>query len=494
MRIRGELDSLWIAHVPPYTVSRLQRLLTDVKRSPSAKVETIGQTVQQRDLSAVTITDFTKPDATKKCVWLIARQHAWEAGTSFVMEGALRFITSDEPRARALRERMVFKFIPMMAQDGVVPLAGATDLFVALNAGTLEGNRFLNLWSLRPLRRIGVQDGVLSIGTLATYSAIVGSRVVRRHLAQAGIFELSHVRAPEPEQFRADFSRFDVVIPYYCPVPSAGRDPAWPEDTRAALDRYVRDGGGLVIIHAASNAFASWPEYNHMTGLGGWGGRDATAGSYLYLDESGHVLRSDEPGPAGHHEPEFEYAIDVRAPPVPERVGEDAIGERAGDVVFACREDAFEIGRSRETLLARQFADRIHRRAGVVAVAPAADHVEVLQAEADGIDGLVAAHARGIGAVAFGALAQVEADDARILLFERGHVGGRRRRFLAEHAVEHPGAAFHRAGAVGQRGHRQHAGHGQHATAVAVAIAKPPSPTVSTIAESPMSGLASFSE
>ena len=82
-------------------------------------------------------------------------------------------------------------------------------------------------------------------------------RVVRRHLAQAGIFELSHVRAPEPEQFRADFSRFDVVIPYYCPVPSAGRDPAWPEDTRAALDRYVRDGGGLVIIHAASNAFAS---------------------------------------------------------------------------------------------------------------------------------------------------------------------------------------------------------------------------------------------
>jgi murein tripeptide amidase MpaA len=52
-------------------------------------------------------------------VWLIARQHAWEAGTSFVMEGALRFVTSDDPRARALRERIVFKFVPMMAQDGV---------------------------------------------------------------------------------------------------------------------------------------------------------------------------------------------------------------------------------------------------------------------------------------------------------------------------------------------------------------------------------------
>lgn len=159
-------------------------------------------------------------------------------------------------------------------------------------------------------------------------------RVVRGHLARAGIFELSHVRAPEPEQFRADFSRFDVVIPYYCPVPSAERDPAWPEDTRVALDRYVREGGGLVIIHAASNAFASWPEYNRMTGLGGWGGRDATAGAYLYLDESGHVVRSDEPGPAGHHEPEFEYAIDVRAPAHPIMAGMPARWLHCQDEVY----------------------------------------------------------------------------------------------------------------------------------------------------------------
>lgn len=159
------------------------------------------------------------------------------------------------------------------------------------------------------------------------------SRVVRAHLAAAG-FALEHVRAPEPERFVADFSAFDVVIPYYCPVPSAGRDPAWPEPTRAALASYVRGGGGLVIIHAASNAFASWPEYNRMTGLGGWGGRGAAAGDYLYLDERGAVVRSNEPGPAGHHEPEFEYVIDVRAPGHPIMAGMPARWLHARDEVY----------------------------------------------------------------------------------------------------------------------------------------------------------------
>jgi type 1 glutamine amidotransferase len=143
------------------------------------------------------------------------------------------------------------------------------------------------------------------------------SAVVRSHLARAGRFRVEHVRAPVPEEFSADFSAFAAVIPYYCPTPNPAREPAWPVATRSALDAYVRGGGGLVIIHAASNAFARWPEYNRMTGLGGWGARDTSAGVYLYLNERGQVVRSSEPGPAGHHEPEFEYTIDVRAPEHP---------------------------------------------------------------------------------------------------------------------------------------------------------------------------------
>jgi hypothetical protein len=118
LQFRPEQDRIWIAHIAPYTHARLLRLLAELDRSSSSRIEVIGKTVQQRDLHLVTVTNFEKPDAAKKTVWLQARQHAWEAGTSYVMEGALRFITSDDPKARELRDNVIFKFTPMMDPDG----------------------------------------------------------------------------------------------------------------------------------------------------------------------------------------------------------------------------------------------------------------------------------------------------------------------------------------------------------------------------------------
>jgi len=62
------------------------------------------------------------------------------------------------------------------------PIAGATDLYVHLNAGTLEPRRFLNLWGLDELRRIELKGGLLSIGALATFSDCRRSALVRRRL------------------------------------------------------------------------------------------------------------------------------------------------------------------------------------------------------------------------------------------------------------------------------------------------------------------------
>jgi len=111
-------DSIWIAHVPPYTPSDLAKLLADLRTRPATMVETIGKTVQGRDIPLVTVTNPDVDDSSKKLIWLQARQHAWEAGTSFVMEGALRFITSDDPEAKSLRDKFIFKFTPMVDLDG----------------------------------------------------------------------------------------------------------------------------------------------------------------------------------------------------------------------------------------------------------------------------------------------------------------------------------------------------------------------------------------
>ena len=71
----------------------------------------------------------------------------------------------------------------MLRNDGpLTPLAGATDLYVAVNFGTLDSTRFLNLWGLDPLRRITLRDSTLSIGALATYTSLIRSRLVRQYL------------------------------------------------------------------------------------------------------------------------------------------------------------------------------------------------------------------------------------------------------------------------------------------------------------------------
>lgn len=81
-------------------------------------------------------------------------------------------------RPRSVREALV-----ILRDDGpVVPLAGATDLYVSLNFGTLAATRFLDLWPLEPLRRIEMRGDVLSLGALATYTTLTRSRLVNQRL------------------------------------------------------------------------------------------------------------------------------------------------------------------------------------------------------------------------------------------------------------------------------------------------------------------------
>src|SRR4029079_4799460 len=118
VRLKPQRDSVWLATQAMYPHSRLVGLVEELKQSPHARVEVIGKSVQGRDLFLITVTDFTKPDADKNTLWLQARQHAWEGGTSYVAEGALRFAVSDRPEARALRESNICIFTPMVAVDG----------------------------------------------------------------------------------------------------------------------------------------------------------------------------------------------------------------------------------------------------------------------------------------------------------------------------------------------------------------------------------------
>jgi xanthine dehydrogenase small subunit len=82
-----------------------------------------------------------------------------------------------------LQPRSVADALKMLRDEGpLTPLAGCTDLYVALNFGTLKDLRFLNLWPLDALRTIQSRRGVLTIGALATFTDLIRSPLVRKQL------------------------------------------------------------------------------------------------------------------------------------------------------------------------------------------------------------------------------------------------------------------------------------------------------------------------
>jgi xanthine dehydrogenase small subunit len=65
--------------------------------------------------------------------------------------------------------------LSILATEPRMPIAGATDVYVGLNFGTLHEKRYLDIWSCDELRTISVKNNALSIGALATYTDMIRS-------------------------------------------------------------------------------------------------------------------------------------------------------------------------------------------------------------------------------------------------------------------------------------------------------------------------------
>lgn len=138
--------------------------------------------------------------------------------------------------------------------------------------------------------------------------------VLKELLLETGLFTVDVATSPpegkSQEDFNPDFAKYDVVVLNY-----AGDN--WNPNTRAAFLEYVNNGGGVVVVHAADNAFGDWPEYNEIIGFGGWGGRTKASGPYVYLKDGQLVHDYESDGPAGAHEGYDEFIVDNELPEHP---------------------------------------------------------------------------------------------------------------------------------------------------------------------------------
>ena len=68
--------------------------------------------------------------------------------------------------------------LTILRDEHRTPIAGATDVYVALNFGTFTPRQFLDIWDLDELRAISVHDDRLVIGALTSYTSLIQSHLV----------------------------------------------------------------------------------------------------------------------------------------------------------------------------------------------------------------------------------------------------------------------------------------------------------------------------
>lgn len=134
------------------------------------------------------------------------------------------------------------------------------------------------------------------------------SPVMKRILEESGVFSVEVATSP-PEKddmsgFKPDFAAYDVLLMNY-------NGDSWPRETQDALTRYMRNGGGMVVVHAADNSFPHWAEFNKMIALGGWGDRNEKWGPYIRW-RNGTFVKDATPGRGGSHGRQHEYTVTLR--------------------------------------------------------------------------------------------------------------------------------------------------------------------------------------
>ena len=103
--------------------------------------------------------------------------------------------------------------------------------------------------------------------------------ILEKVLTSGGKFEVEVAKLSSPQEaqvFAPDFEKYNAVVLY-----AHGYD--WPAAAQLRFEKYMKDGGGLVVVHNAVGQFADWRAYRTMIGIGPGGQQDGVG---FKFDES----------------------------------------------------------------------------------------------------------------------------------------------------------------------------------------------------------------
>lgn len=117
--LKAEGEAVWLAWGPPFTPRDAQSLVDRLGKLPFATKSSLSQSREGRPCPLLEVKEGPLPDAERFHVWVHARQHAWEAGSSWVAKGFAEWLCGPSPQAAEFRAKSKVLIVPIMDVDHV---------------------------------------------------------------------------------------------------------------------------------------------------------------------------------------------------------------------------------------------------------------------------------------------------------------------------------------------------------------------------------------
>ena len=115
---------IYFSYCYPYTFTQLNKFIYSFKNNNNTlRLNEIGQTLDGNPINMLVITNFNDSFdvlANKKAIIFTGRVHPGESNSSYVIQGLIEFLLSNDTKASNLRKHYIFKIVPMLNPDGVI--------------------------------------------------------------------------------------------------------------------------------------------------------------------------------------------------------------------------------------------------------------------------------------------------------------------------------------------------------------------------------------